>query len=74
MSGSLLAWMRGLDYDPTIIGKRALDLTNAYRKSKGLSVLKWSDRLAEIGRSHSKDMAEGRVPVGHEGVQRRFDR
>ncbi len=39
------------------IEKQILILTNAQRKSNGLSELVWDDKLAEVARDHSKDMA-----------------
>mgnify|MGYP000855244841 CR=1 FL=1 len=57
-----------------IIGKRAFDLTNEFRAKQGHSILKWNQRIAEIGREQSKNMAEGRVPFGHEGFATRATR
>jgi len=39
------------------IGKKALELTNNFRKQNGLRPLKWHQSLCEIGAKHSKDMA-----------------
>jgi len=36
------------------IGKRALQLTNEYRRSKGLHALEWSSAIASIAVVHSK--------------------
>jgi uncharacterized protein YkwD len=58
---------------PDIIGKQALELTNEFRKQHGLHPLKWHDALAQIGRKHSEDMGDGRVPFGHEGFKARVD-
>ena len=49
-------------------GIRALDLTNKFRASEGnRPALAWSQELHEIAMEHSKDMAEGKVPFGHDG-------
>jgi uncharacterized protein YkwD len=54
-------------------GIRALDLTNKFRASKNeghegnKSALSWSKELHDIALEHSKNMAEGRVPFGHDG-------
>ncbi|TNV79445.1 hypothetical protein FGO68_gene16212 [Halteria grandinella] len=53
-------------------GIRALELTNKFRAENGLPALSWNQRLHEIGIVHSKDMAEGRVPFGHQGFNERM--
>lgn len=37
--------------------KQIFDLTNVFRRELNLSVLKWSDDMANVARLHSKDMA-----------------
>ena len=54
------------------LGKRCLDLTNNFRKQQGLSELKWNQKLHDIAMEHSKNMAEGRVPFGHDGFSFRM--
>jgi uncharacterized protein YkwD len=58
-------------YDEERIGREALQLTNSFREKNNLPPLKWSQALCKIGRVHSKDMAEGRVPFGHSGFEKR---
>eukprot|EP00483_Globobulimina_turgida_P001941 UN01943 len=53
------------------IGKKALELTNEFRKANGLSALKWHQSLCDIGKIHSKDMSDGKVPFGHDGFNER---
>jgi len=67
-----LADFRRLDFQPVYIGKQALDYTNDYRASLGLPGLVWSDELCRIAEVHSRNMAAGRVPFGHDGAQQRF--
>src|SRR5262247_3013736 len=50
---------------------RVHELVNAHRTAVGLAPLNYSTRVTEIARRHSEDMAAGRVPLGHEGLQAR---
>ena len=45
---------------------------NDYRASKNLPPLKLDPRISEQCRIHSQAMADGKVPVGHQGSQTRF--
>eukprot|EP01112_Ceratiomyxa_fruticulosa_P011592 TRINITY_DN3156_c0_g3_i2.p1 TRINITY_DN3156_c0_g3~~TRINITY_DN3156_c0_g3_i2.p1 ORF type:complete len:395 (-),score=77.37 TRINITY_DN3156_c0_g3_i2:140-1324(-) len=58
-------------YDPVRIGKEALEYTNDFRKEQKLPPLKWHAGLYPIACKHSKDMAEGVVPFGHQGFDKR---
>lgn len=44
---------------------------NEYRVSQGLPKFEWDSRVADIARDHSRDMAQGRTPVGHDGFSGR---
>lgn len=44
---------------------------NTYRVAQGLPELEWDSRVADIARSHSCDMAQGRASFGHEGFSDR---
>lgn len=44
---------------------------NRHRASRGLSPLAHDERVAEIARRHSRAMAEGRTPFGHDGFDSR---
>lgn len=46
---------------------------NRYRDSIGLHQLQWSEVAAEQGRLHSRRMAAGDVPLGHEGAEERTE-
>lgn len=63
--------MDSLLYDEERIGRESLRLTNEFRSKNKLPTLKWSQALYKIGRVHSKDMAEGKVPFGHAGFDKR---
>jgi len=56
------------------VAKRAWQLSNAFRASQGLPALAWSAALCDIGRGHSRDMSEKRVPFGHAGFDARVRR
>ncbi|KRW98220.1 CAP domain [Pseudocohnilembus persalinus] len=60
------------DYENQIIlGKQALKFSNNFRKSQKLNELQWSQELFAIALEHSKNMAEGKVPFGHQGFNQR---
>lgn len=46
---------------------------NQYRLNQGLPALAWNDAAAEQAREHSRNMATGTVPFGHQGMDQRFD-
>lgn len=48
------------------------DRVNAYRASKGLPALRWSDVIAEQARRHSRAMASGDTAPGHSGFDERL--
>jgi uncharacterized protein YkwD len=50
---------------------RTYKLANEHRKAMGLSPLAYDARIAAVARRHSKDMADGRVPAGHDGFEAR---
>lgn len=50
---------------------QANQLVNDYRRSKGLSALQWNDSVATVARLHSRGMANGQVPFGHQGFEDR---
>jgi uncharacterized protein YkwD len=54
------------------LGKEMLKLTNEFRAKQGLPALRWHQGLCDIGMVHSKDMASGKVPFSHQGVEERF--
>jgi uncharacterized protein YkwD len=50
---------------------RTYKLVNEHRRVMGLSPLAYDARIAAVARRHSKDMAGGRVPAGHDGFEAR---
>jgi uncharacterized protein YkwD len=57
----------------TDVEKQTFKLINQYRGHDGLPPLKWSEGIAGIARSHSRDMATGDVDFGHGGFDDRVD-
>mmetsp|Transcript_2073 Transcript_2073/g.4752 ORF Transcript_2073/g.4752 Transcript_2073/m.4752 type:complete len:557 (-) Transcript_2073:252-1922(-) len=53
------------------IGKEALKFTNEFRAKHGKPPLSWHQALCDIGRVHSKDMGDGKVPFSHTGFKER---
>ncbi len=47
------------------------NLTNQFRKSKGMPALIMRNELNDIAQKHSSDMARGRVGFGHAGFAKR---
>ncbi|MCD8485345.1 MAG: CAP domain-containing protein [Desertifilum sp.] len=45
---------------------------NAYRQTQGLQPLQLDDRMSQLARTHSQNMASGGVAFGHGGSQQRF--
>lgn len=54
------------------IESEVLDQINQYRVSKGLSTLTASEPITREARKHSRNMANGIVPFGHEGFEARI--
>ncbi len=66
----------GLPESSTATAAEALEsriykLVNEHRRAMGLAPLDYDARIAAVARRHSKDMAVGRVPAGHEGFEER---
>lgn len=59
-------------YDPELISRQALDGTNQYRASKGLTPLRWNVGIASIAAKHAISMARGEAPFSHDGADERF--
>lgn len=53
------------------IEREILRLVNEHRAGLGLAALIWNDSIAEVARGHSQDMADGKVPFGHDGFNDR---
>ncbi len=52
---------------------RIWELVNEHRVSEGLSPLHLDSTISHIARQHSRDMATGKVPVGHAGFSERAE-
>lgn len=53
------------------IEREIFDMINQHRISNGLNPLEWNDTIAGQCRIHSRDMASGSIPVGHDGFDQR---
>ncbi|GAB5362477.1 hypothetical protein AAMO2058_000800100 [Amorphochlora amoebiformis] len=53
------------------IGQEALKFTNEFRAKHGKPPLSWHQKLCDIGKVHSKDMGDGKVPFSHVGFKER---
>jgi uncharacterized protein YkwD len=51
--------------------RAAVRLVNAHRTGHGLAALATDTVLARLARGHSRDMADRRVPFGHDGFSAR---
>lgn len=51
--------------------EQAFALVNQYRAAQGLPLLVWNDRVAELCREHSVNMAKRKVCFGHSGFKSR---
>jgi uncharacterized protein YkwD len=56
------------------VEQETFSLINQYRKASHLPLLAWDDVIAQVARSHSKDMATGEVDFGHDGFGDRVSR
>ena len=53
------------------IAQEIFKLVNKHRQKVGLKPLKQNDAVAKIAESHSRNMAKGDVPFGHDGFEER---
>ena len=60
------------DSPPEDVEKELFKLFNDYRLSAGKSELTRNETIDAIARSHSQDMADGKVPFGHDGFYDRI--
>jgi len=58
-------------YDPELVARQALDLTNRYRASKGLPPCRWHPGVVVIAARHAQQMATGAMPFSHDGFDER---
>ena len=50
-----------------------LDKINAHRAAQGKPALQMNTVISDTARIHSRNMADGKVPFGHDGVQQRIN-
>lgn len=61
----------GVDSPKNSIEEDILNYVNQDRKSKGLGLLKLNEIESSIAAEHSRNMATGKVPFGHNGLTAR---
>jgi uncharacterized protein YkwD len=66
-----LSWASG-DAGFASLEAEVLRLVNVERAGKKLPLLDHDERIADVARSHSKAMASGRRPPGHDGFEERW--
>jgi uncharacterized protein YkwD len=54
------------------IGKKCLELTNAFRARNGLRPVAWEDSVWKISYGHSQNMGNKKVKFGHDGFNDRI--
>ncbi|MDJ0800920.1 MAG: CAP domain-containing protein [Calothrix sp. MO_167.B12] len=59
------------NFHASVIEKSVFEQINRYRTSKGLPKLKLSQKVSRQARSHSQNMALGKVPFSHQGFEER---
>ncbi|KAH3723176.1 cysteine-rich secretory family protein [Pelomyxa schiedti] len=62
---------RGVCGQALRMGLEVLAHTNEYRQKLGMKPMVWHHALASIGQDHSIRMADGKVPLGHDGFDDR---
>lgn len=53
-------------------GKRTLKYSNEFRAKHDLPACTWNLQLCNIAKEHCDAMADGKVPIGHDGFNKRF--
>lgn len=59
-------------FDETALEREVAKLINAHRKESKLPSFSYDDKVASVARKHSQDMAQGKVPLGHDGFKARI--
>jgi uncharacterized protein YkwD len=53
--------------------QQILNLINQYRTDHGLSALRFGKYLSEVAQSHSRNIAENKIPFGHKDFDKRTE-
>lgn len=64
--------MNNPDLSKYDVEQRIFQLVNEHRGRVGLNFLEWNEDISEKCRDHSKNMALGVVPIGHDGFDDRI--
>ncbi|MHB9027635.1 MAG: CAP domain-containing protein [Candidatus Latescibacterota bacterium] len=65
------SWFSGGGGKYTVLENQVFDSVNRYRYDQEVPLFKWRDTIADEAREHSRNMAEGKVPPGHNGAEGR---
>lgn len=74
MAIALFSCEDDIETPPLVVESQILDLVNQHRKSIGKPALEMLSYISYESRMHSKNMAEGAVPFGHDGFGERIER
>lgn len=67
------AAMDAKSQSPEAMALEVLDLVNRHRKTLGMPALRLSPIESSVAQKHSSEMASGKTPFGHDGLQQRID-
>jgi uncharacterized protein YkwD len=65
------SWFTGGGGKYSAVENQVFDSVNRYRYEQEVPLFEWRDTIADEAREHSRNMAEGKIPPGHEGAERR---
>ena len=68
---ALSLWLAQNPAPEAALETAVLDLVNEYRESAGLASLQLDEEISRIARDHSRRMAAGIIPLGHDGFSLR---
>lgn len=74
ISITLFSCEEDIETPPLVVESQILDLVNQHRKAIGKPELEMLSYISYESRMHSKNMAEGVVPFGHDGFGERIER
>lgn len=70
---TLYAKHRTTQAEKKALEEEVLVLINQHRKKIGLSILKMNSKITEVALTHSRNMATGQTPFGHDGFDSRVE-
>jgi uncharacterized protein YkwD len=61
-------------FDAAALEREVATRIDAHRKASKLAPFAYDDKVASLARKHSRDMAAGKVPLGHAGFKARVEK